>query len=84
MPIITGHWKFNLSLLDREDFRLKLTRLVQHKLVGVVVGNKWWENLKDSIWFLNTQYSQVLDTDKTKNVKTLNDSQDWLVVAEAS
>lgn len=38
---MAGHRKFNVSLLDREDFRLQLTKLVQQKLVGAVAGNEW-------------------------------------------
>lgn len=37
-PRLDGHWKFNLFLLDRQDFRQQLTRLMQQKLVGVLLG----------------------------------------------
>lgn len=37
---MAGHWQFSVSLMDREDFRIQLTRLVQLELERTVVRNK--------------------------------------------
>lgn len=47
--------KFIVSFLGREDFRLQLITLVQQKLVVAVIGNNWWENIKDRIRSLTTE-----------------------------
>lgn len=36
-PRMVGHWMLNTSLLDMEDFRMQLTRLMQWELMGAVV-----------------------------------------------
>lgn len=65
-PRMAGYWKFNLSFLDRQDFRQQLIRLVQQELM---VGR-----LKDSIRSFTTEYSQQLILDKAKKEKALKDS----------
>ena len=73
-PRLAGYWKFNLSLLDRRDFREQLIRLVQRELVGAVIGNRWWERLKSKIRAFVTKFSQRLALDKANKMKALEDS----------
>ena len=41
-PSLASYWKFNTSLLEIWDFRMRLENLIQRAIVWVVIGNKWW------------------------------------------
>ena len=45
-PSLASYWKFNTSLLEIWDFRVRLENPIQRALVGAVIGNKWWAFLK--------------------------------------
>ena len=70
-PKMTGHWKLNISLLERRDFRDRLEGLIRRELVGAVVGNKWWASLKFRIKSFAVKYSQRLAKIKARTAKTL-------------
>ena len=72
-PKLAGYWKFNSTLLELEDYRLKVTELIQRALVGAVTGSKWWVSLKAKIRRFSVQYSQRLALDKAKAKKRLED-----------
>ena len=72
-PRLAGYWKFNCSLLEREDFRDQLVGLIQRDLVGAVTGNKWWGNLKHRIRTFTVKYSQRLAVDKATAETLLED-----------
>ena len=40
MPSLASYWKFNASLLEIWDFRVRLENLIQWALVGAVIKNK--------------------------------------------
>ena len=68
-----SHWKFNVSLLERQDFRDKLEGLVQKELVGSIVSNRWWTRLKYKIKRFSINYSKRLALDKAKMEASLED-----------
>ena len=72
-PSLARYWKFNTSLLEIWDFRMRLENLIQRALVGVVIGNKWWVSLKYRIRDFAIKYSQQLALDRAKKVKSLED-----------
>ena len=39
-PSLASYWKFNNSLLEIWDFRMRLENLIQRALVGAVIGNR--------------------------------------------
>ena len=41
-PSLASYWKFNTSLLEIWDFRMRMENLIKRALVGAVIGNKWW------------------------------------------
>ena len=45
-PSLASYWKFNISLLEIQDFQERLETLIQRALVGAVTGNKWWRSHK--------------------------------------
>lgn len=44
-------------------------RQVQQQLVGTVIGNRWWERIKDRIRSFIAECSQRLSLDKVKLFK---------------
>ena len=72
-PSLTSYWKFNTSLLEIWDFRMRLENLIQRSLVGAVTGNKWWASLKYRIRDFAIKYSQQLALDRAKKAKSLED-----------
>ena len=68
-----SHWKFNVSLLERQDFRDKLEGLIQKELVGTILGNRWWVRLKYKIKRFTINYSKRLAIDKAKMKTSLED-----------
>ena len=72
-PSLASYWKFNTSLLEIWDFRMRLENLIQRSLVGAVTGNKWWASLKYRIRDFAIKYSQQLALDRAKKAKSLED-----------
>ena len=72
-PILAGYWKFNTSLLEIRDFRVRLESLIQRALVGAVTGNRWGVSLKHRIRDFATKYDRQLNLDRTKEAKSIDD-----------
>ena len=72
-PSLASYRKFNTSLLEIRDFRERLESLIQRALVGVVTGNRWWESLKFRIRDFAIKYGQLLQLDRAKKAKSLED-----------
>ena len=72
-PSLASYWKFNTSLLEIWDFRMRLENLIQRALVGAVIGNKWWVSLKYRIRDFAIKYSQQHALDRAKKAKSLED-----------
>ena len=69
-PSLASYWKFNTSLLEIWDFRIRLENLIQWALVGVVIGNRWWVSLKYRIRDFAIKYSQQLSLNRAKKAKS--------------
>ena len=72
-PSLAGYWKFNTSLLEIQDFCVRLESLIKRALVGAVTGNRWWGSLKHSIRDFATKYGQQLNLNRTKGAKSIDD-----------
>ena len=72
-PSLASHWKFNTSLLEILDFRVRLENLIQRVLVGAVIGNKWRTSFKYRIRDFAIKYSQQLALHRPKKAKSLED-----------
>ena len=72
-PSLAGYWKFNTSLLEIRDFRDRLESLIKRALVGAVTGNRWWVSLKHRIRDFATKYGRLLNLDRTKEAKSVDD-----------
>ena len=81
---LVGYWKFNTSLLEIGNFRLRLETLIQRALVGTVTGNKWWRSLKYRIRDFAINYGRQLTLDRSKKAKSLEDRLSRLVEREDS
>ena len=77
-PSLAGYWKFNTSLLEIRDFRDRLESLIKRALVGAVTGNRWWVSLKNRIRDFATKYGRLLNLDRTKEAKFIDDRQGGL------
>ena len=60
---MSGYWKFNSSLLAKDDFWNQLELMIKQELTGAIMGNRWWGNLKDSIRSFAANYSRRLKSD---------------------
>ena len=72
-PSLASYWKFNTSLREIWDFRVRLENLIQRTLVGAVIGNKLWASLKYRIRYFAIKYSQQLALNRAKKAKSLED-----------
>lgn len=54
------HWIFNVSLLDRRAMQRQLTRLVQAKIVGWLLGISGWNGLRIVSGHSKTNIANVL------------------------
>ena len=72
-PSLASYWKFNTSLLEIWDLRVRLENLIQRALVGAVIGNMWWASLKYRIRDFVIKYSQQLALNRAKAAKPLED-----------
>ena len=72
-PSLASNWKFNTSLLEIWDIRMRLENLIQRALVGAVIGNRWWVSLKHRIRDFAIKYSQQLALNRAKKAKSLED-----------
>ena len=72
-PSLASYWKFNISLLELWDFRVRLENLIKRALVGAVIGNRWWVSLKYRIRDFAIKYSQQLALNRAKKAKFLED-----------
>ena len=78
-PSLARYWKFNTSLLEVWDFRVRLENLIKRALVGAVIGNRWWASLKYRIRDFAIKYSQQHALDRAKKAKSLEDRLSWAV-----
>ena len=69
-PSLASYWKFNTSLLEIWDFRVRLENQIQQALVRAVIGNKWWASLKYRIRDFAIKYSQHLALNRAKKAKS--------------
>ena len=65
-PSLASYWKFNTSLQEIWDFRMRLENLIQRALVGAVIGNKRWVSIKYTIRDFAIKYSQQLALNRAK------------------
>ena len=61
-PSLGSYWKFNTSLLEIWDFRVRLENLIKR----AVIGNRWWASLKYGIRDFAIKYSQQLALNRAK------------------
>lgn len=64
---IAGYWKLNASFFGEQDFQEQQLKKLQRELSLVVVGNKWRDNLKSTIWSLAAYYSQRVNLVTNEN-----------------
>ena len=76
---LISYWKFNISLLEIQDFQERLETLIQRVLVGAVTGNKCWGSLKYWISNFAIKYGKQLNLDRAKKAKSLDDRLSWAV-----
>ena len=72
-PSLANYWKFNTSLLEIWDLRMRLENLFQRALVGAVIGSKWWASLKYRIRDFAIKYTQQFALNRAKKAKSLED-----------
>ena len=72
-PSQAGYWKFNISLLEIQDFLDRLESQIKRALVEAVTGNRWWTALKYRIRGFPTKYSRQLNLDRIKKAKSIED-----------
>jgi len=72
-PRLVSYWKLNTSVFGIRDYRERLAILLQRALVGAVIGNKWWADLKFRIKDFTIKYCQRLALDKAAKVKAIED-----------
>ena len=77
---ISGHWKFNSSLLDWKDFQDQLELMLKRELLGAIIGNSWWGKLKDSIRSFAADYSRRLKLDKVAEQRVVESKLDRVVL----
>ena len=80
---MSGYWKFNSSLLAKDDFRNQL-ELIKRELTWAIIGNRWWGNLKDSIRSFTADYSRKLKLDMVAEQRSIKDKLDRAVLAGGS
>ena len=81
---LAGYWKFNISLLEIQDFQEPLESLIKRALVGAVTENRWWVSLKHRIRDFTTKYGRQLNLDRTKAAKSIDDRLSRLVAGSDS
>ena len=60
-------------LIGDRDFRDRLESLIKRALVGAVTGNRWWVSLKHRVRDFATKYGRMLNLDRTKEAKSIDD-----------
>ena len=80
---MSGYWKFNSSLLAKDDFRNQL-ELIKRELTGGIIGNRWWGNLKDSFRSFAADYNWRLKLDMEAEQRYIKDKLDRAVLARDS
>ena len=78
---MSGYWKFNSSLLAEDGFRNQLELMIKRELTGVIIGNRWWGNLKDSIRSFAADYSRRLKLDMVAWQRSIKDKLDRAILA---
>ena len=78
---MSGYWKFNSSLLAEADFRNQLELTIKRELTGVIMGNRWWANLKDSIRSFAADYGRRLKSARVAEQSSIKDKLDRAVLA---
>ena len=77
---MSSYWKFNSSLLAEDDFRNQLELMIKRELMGAIIENRWWGNLKDSIRSFATDYSRRLKLNMVAEQRSIKDKLDRVVL----
>ena len=72
-PRLASYWKLNTSVLGVCDYSEGLVLLIKRALVGAVIGNRLWADLKFRIRDFTIKYCQRLALDKAAKVKAIED-----------
>ena len=78
---LSGYWKFNSSLLGEDDFRNQQELMLKREMSEVIIGNRWWGNLKDSIRSFAADYSQRFKSDMVVEQRLIRAKLDRAVLA---
>ena len=78
---MSGHWKFNSSLLLEDDFWNKLELMMNGELTVAIIGNRWWGKLKDSIRSFAADYRSRLKLDMVGEHRSIKDKLHRAVLA---